>query len=75
VTTLHDFGGVLGMAFEHLLLGLLLFHGHGSWLSCEVALKHYNKGHKLTSQAFVLKRALQPRIKIDFKSLCAHLMV
>jgi hypothetical protein len=29
VTTLHDFGGVLGSQF----------HGHGSWLVCEVALR------------------------------------
>ena len=38
VTTLHDFGGV----FKHPLdtsFGLSQFHGHGSWLVCEVALE------------------------------------
>ena len=43
MTTLHDFGGGLGSAFGHFLL-LSQFHGHGSWLVCEVALKaglHY----------------------------------
>ena len=38
VTTLHDFGGCLGTAFGHFLLGLSQFHGHDSWLVCEVAL-------------------------------------
>jgi hypothetical protein len=39
MTTLHDFGSVLrqplGTSF-----GLLQFHGHRSWLVCEVALNY-----------------------------------
>ena len=35
VITLHDVGGVLGRPLE---FGLSQFHGHGSWLVCEVAL-------------------------------------
>jgi hypothetical protein len=38
-TTPHDFGGCVGtMAFGHFSFGLTQFHGHGSWLVCEVAL-------------------------------------
>jgi hypothetical protein len=37
VTALHDFGGV-GTAFGHFSFGLSQFHGHGSWLVCEVVL-------------------------------------
>jgi hypothetical protein len=37
VTTLHDFGGVLGQPLDT-FLGLPQFHGHGSWLMCELAL-------------------------------------
>jgi hypothetical protein len=33
MTTLDDVGGVLGRPF-----GLSQFHGHSSWLVCEVAL-------------------------------------
>ena len=36
VTTLHEFGGVLGRPLD--TFGLSQFHGHGSWLVCEVAL-------------------------------------
>jgi hypothetical protein len=39
VTILHDFGRVLGRPWT-LSFGLSQFHGHGSWLVCEVALKH-----------------------------------
>jgi hypothetical protein len=39
VHALHDFRGVLGMAFGHFSFGLSRFHGHGSWLVCEVALR------------------------------------
>ena len=39
MTTLHDFGGGLGTAFGHFLLGISQFHGCGSWLVCEVALR------------------------------------
>ena len=39
VTTLHDFGGVLGRPLDT-FFGLSQFHGHGSWLVCEVALNH-----------------------------------
>ena len=28
------------MAIAHFFFGLSQFHGHGSWLVCEVALKH-----------------------------------
>jgi hypothetical protein len=38
VTTLHDFGGVLGRSLDA-FFELSQFHGHGSWLVCEVALK------------------------------------
>jgi hypothetical protein len=37
VTTLHDFGGVLGRPWDT-FFGLPQSHGHGSWLVCEVAL-------------------------------------
>ena len=37
MTTLHDFGGVLDGLWT-LSFGLSQFHGHGSWLVCEVAL-------------------------------------
>jgi hypothetical protein len=37
VTTLHDFGGEVGRPLET-FFGLSQFHGHGSWLVCEVAL-------------------------------------
>jgi hypothetical protein len=37
VTTLHDSEGVLGRPLVT-LFGLSQFHGHGSWLVCEVAL-------------------------------------
>ena len=37
VTTLHDFGGVLGWPLDT-LFWVSQFHGHGSWLMCEVAL-------------------------------------
>jgi hypothetical protein len=43
LTTLHDFGGVLGR-FLGTYFGLSQFHGHGSWLVCEVALTHENEG-------------------------------
>ena len=39
VTTLHDFGGVLGCPLDTLFWeGLSQFRGHSSWLMCEVAL-------------------------------------
>jgi hypothetical protein len=39
VTTLHDVGGVLGRPVNQTLsFGLSIFHGHGSWPVCEVAL-------------------------------------
>jgi hypothetical protein len=42
VTVIHDFGGVLGRPldtfFRARAFGLSKFHGHGSWLVCEVAL-------------------------------------
>jgi hypothetical protein len=38
VTTLHDFGDVLGRPFWTLSFGRSQFHGHCSWLLCEVLL-------------------------------------
>ena len=41
MTTSHDFGGVLGRPLNGLWtlsFGLSQFHGHGSWLMCEMAL-------------------------------------
>ena len=37
MTTLHDLGGVLGRPLDA-FFGLSQFHGHGSWLMCEVPL-------------------------------------
>jgi hypothetical protein len=37
VTALHDFGGVLGRLVDT-FFGISQFHGHDSWLVCEVAL-------------------------------------
>ena len=37
MTTLHGFGGILGRPLDT-FFGLSQFHGHGSWLLCEVAL-------------------------------------
>jgi hypothetical protein len=45
VTTLHDFGGVLGWPLDTFFWSLR-FRGHGSWLVCEVALRaasHYGR--------------------------------
>ena len=39
VTTLHDFGGVFWRPLDT-FFGLSQFHGHGSWLVCEVALSY-----------------------------------
>jgi hypothetical protein len=42
VTTLDDFGGVLEKdGLRTLSFGLSQFHGHNSWLVCEVALNLY----------------------------------
>ena len=38
MTTPHDFGSVLGKPLDT-SFGLSQFHGHGSWLMCEVALR------------------------------------
>jgi hypothetical protein len=40
VTTLCDSGGCVGTAIGHFSVGLSQFHGHGSWLMCEVALSY-----------------------------------
>jgi hypothetical protein len=37
MTTLHDFGSVLGWPLDT-SFGLSQFRGHGSWLLCKVAL-------------------------------------
>jgi hypothetical protein len=48
VTTLHGFGGVLGWPLDT-SFGLSRFHGHNSWLVCEVycstKLEHYSLNH------------------------------
>ena len=38
MTALHDFGGVCWDGLWTLSFRLSRFHGHGSWLMCEVAL-------------------------------------
>ena len=38
MTTLHDVGGVLGRPLDTFYFGLSKFHGHGSWLVCDVGL-------------------------------------
>ena len=39
MTTLHDFGGVLGQPLDTFFnFGLSQFHGHGSWFVWEVTL-------------------------------------
>jgi hypothetical protein len=40
VTTLNDFGGVLGRPLNTFAFGISRFHGHGSWLVCEVAVSY-----------------------------------
>jgi hypothetical protein len=50
VTTLHDFGGVLGRPLDTFFnFKLSQCHGHGSWLVCEVALNltKFPKDHLL----------------------------
>jgi hypothetical protein len=42
MTTLHDFGGVLGQPWTF-SFGLSQIHGHGSWLVCEVALRGFSR--------------------------------
>ena len=46
MTTLHDFGGVLGLTLDT-SFGFSQFHGHGSWLICEVALIGEDKENML----------------------------
>jgi hypothetical protein len=58
VTTLRDFGGVLGRPLDNFSFVLSQFHGYSSWLMCEVALislwrwsplwllEYYNKTNK-----------------------------
>ena len=40
VTAIHDFRGILGQPLDTFSFGLSQFHGHGSWLMCEVDVKH-----------------------------------
>ena len=47
MTTLHDFGGVLGDGLGTLSFGLSQFHGHCSWLVCEVALAYVPHQHRI----------------------------
>ena len=49
VITLHDFGGSWDGLWA-LSFGLSQFHGHSSWLVCEVALKLYVIVYSLTSK-------------------------
>jgi hypothetical protein len=39
MTTLHDVGGVLGRPLDT-FFWVSWFHGHGSWLMCQVPLTH-----------------------------------
>ena len=43
MTTRHDFGSVVGWPFGHFSFGLSQFHGHGSWLVCEVAVSMHTQ--------------------------------
>ena len=47
VTTLHDFGGVLGRSLDAFSFELSQSCGHGSWLVCEVALGPIFSHHTL----------------------------
>ena len=59
VTILHEFGGILGR-LRTFCFGLSQFHGHGSWLVCEVALS-WASG-LMTCQIFHLfKSEFKPR--------------
>jgi hypothetical protein len=49
MTTLHDFGGVLGLPFGHFLLSSHNFMvTASSWLVCEVALSGRKATHPIT---------------------------
>ena len=51
MTTLHDFGGVLGQPLP-LSFGLSQFDGHDSWFMCEVALS--TGSHVVPSMTWML---------------------
>ena len=53
MTTLYDFAGVLGRPLDA-LLGLSQFHGHNSWLVCEVALSMSQQEMKVTKSNFFI---------------------
>ena len=65
VTTLHDFGGVLDGLWT-LSFRLSQFHGHGSWLVCEVALSVFLHCWELNSTPHwslsLLNRGLRPTL-------------
>jgi len=66
VTTLHDFGSALGQASRHFFLGSQYFHGHGSWLVCEVALnthEHHNIARGAISAFFLYLSSLSPHFQ------------
>ena len=52
MTTLHDFGGVLGRPLRHFSFGLSQFCGHGSWLVCSVAF-FYSRGRRRHYKMFL----------------------
>ena len=54
VTTLYDFGSVLGQPLNT-SLGLSQFHGHSSWLMCEVALSMLDQRLSMSLIAHALR--------------------
>ena len=53
MTTLRDFGGVLGWPLDT-FFGLSQFHGLGSWLVCEVALNTLTPLESLSLQGWAV---------------------
>jgi hypothetical protein len=68
VTTLHVFGGDLGRPLDT-SFGLSQFHGHGSWLVCEVALcvGHTSLQLLLLSTTLLLITGNGPKAFLRFK--------
>ena len=55
MTTIHDVESVLGQHLDT-SFGLSQFHGHGSWLMCEVALKMLDKRLSTSPIAHALRK-------------------